>query len=117
MRAWLDQTSYVTKWLVTFYNDTGSMFSPVVHEPPKAWLSLKVEASMSFRPPRLPTGALDEMAFMRTLRDAGVPHVRLHDLRHTFAPMALAIRNAADRIDDAVKVALRKATRLSAAPA
>ncbi len=26
---------------------------------------------------------------MRALRDAGVPHVRLHDLRHTFASMAL----------------------------
>jgi integrase len=29
-------------------------------------------------------------AFARALSDAGVPHVRLHDLRHTFASMALA---------------------------
>jgi integrase len=29
-------------------------------------------------------------AFSRTLSEAGVPHVRLHDLRHTFASMALA---------------------------
>jgi integrase len=28
-------------------------------------------------------------AFTRALRDAGVPHVRLHDLRHTFASLAL----------------------------
>lgn len=28
--------------------------------------------------------------FARTLHDAGVPHVRLHDLRHSFASMALA---------------------------
>ncbi|MGB8907608.1 MAG: site-specific integrase, partial [Candidatus Cybelea sp.] len=27
--------------------------------------------------------------FMRALRDAGLPHLRLHDLRHTFASMAL----------------------------
>ena len=27
--------------------------------------------------------------FTRLLRDAGVPHIRLHDLRHTFASMAL----------------------------
>jgi integrase len=29
-------------------------------------------------------------AFMRVLRSAGIPHLRLHDLRHTFASMALA---------------------------
>lgn len=29
-------------------------------------------------------------AFTRALSDAGVPHVRLHDLRHSFASMALA---------------------------
>ena len=77
--------------------------------------------------------------FMRALSDAGVPHVRLHDLRHTFASMALdagvdlktvsnalghstisttadiyvhvkdsLMRDAADRIDDAVMLALRK---------
>lgn len=27
--------------------------------------------------------------FAQTLHDAGVPHVRLHDLRHSFASMAL----------------------------
>jgi integrase len=82
-------------------------------------------------------------AFTR-IRDAGVPHIRLHDLRHTLASMALEagadlktvsnalghstisttadvyahvtdslMRNAADRIDDAVTAALRKATKVS----
>jgi integrase len=79
-------------------------------------------------------------AFTRALRDAGVPHVRLHDLRHTFASTALEagvdlktvsnalghstiattadvyahvtdslMRDAADRIDQALAPTLRKA--------
>jgi integrase len=73
--------------------------------------------------------------FIRTLRDAGVPHVRLHDLRHSFDLKTVStalghstisttadiyahvtdclMRNAADRIDDAVTVALRKAAKVS----
>jgi integrase len=82
--------------------------------------------------------------FARTLREASVPHVRLHELRHTFASMALEagvdlktvsnalghstisttadiyahvtdslMRDAADRIDDAVTTALRKSTKAS----
>ena len=83
-------------------------------------------------------------AFTRTLRDAGVPHVRLHDLRHTFASMALEagvdlktvsnalghstisttadiyahvtdslMRDAADRIDNAIALAKKKGARIS----
>jgi integrase len=78
-------------------------------------------------------------AFMRALRDAKLPHLRLHDLRHSFASMAIEagvdlktishalghsaisttadiyahvtdslMRDAADRIDDAVTSALQK---------
>jgi integrase len=83
-------------------------------------------------------------AFSRMLRDAGVPHIRLHDLRHTFASMALdagvdlktvsnalghstisttadiyahvtdsLMRDAADRIDGAVSMALKRSERVS----
>jgi len=79
-------------------------------------------------------------AFAHTLTDAGVPHVRLHDLRHTFASMALdagvdlktvsnalghstisttadiyahvtdsLMRDAADRIDRAIALAVPRA--------
>jgi integrase len=83
-------------------------------------------------------------AFVRALRNASLPHLRLHDLRHTFATMALEagvdlktvsnalghstisttadiyahvtdslMRNAADRIDDAIGSALQKARNAS----
>jgi integrase len=82
--------------------------------------------------------------FRRVLKDAGIPHIRLHELRHTFASMALEagvdlktvsnalghstisttadiyahvtdslMRDAAERIDNAMQSAVRTSSKVS----